>query len=188
MRRKNAVRRAYIGAAAVVFLLATGCDSSGDDKSAKPTASATQSKEQEERAAAESAALAAYRGMWDAQVEAYASGSMKNAKLGDYTTGSATTKIINTSAYYQHKGFAITGKPKLAPKVTAVDIESASHTATISDCVDLTDYVLVRRATGEPVTVDKGDSRRPWTAKAVTAKGGREWRIADYTIHKDRTC
>ncbi|WP_327325211.1 hypothetical protein OG735_23960 [Streptomyces sp. NBC_01210] len=186
---ESAARRVCAGGAAALVLLLTGCSSSGGDEPGPPKASGGQDKEQKERAEAERKALAAYRGMWDAQVEAYSSGSMKKARLGDYTTGEAAENIIGAFTYYQGRGLTFTGKPTVTPKVTAVDVKADPHTATITDCVDTTNYVLVKRATGKPVTVDKDDTRRPWTAKATTAKaGGAEWRITDYTIDKDRTC
>jgi hypothetical protein len=166
---ENAVRWEWVAAAAAGLLLVTGCGSAGDDEPDQPKSSATQSKEETGRATAEHGALDAYRGMWDAQVEAYASGSMENAKLGDYTTGDAATNIISAFDYYTQKGLTLKGKPVLEPKVTAVDVKSDPYTATISDCVDTTDYVLVDRATGKPATVDKEDARRPLTAKATTA-------------------
>ncbi|QKG24567.1 hypothetical protein ACTIVE_6214 [Actinomadura verrucosospora] len=124
--------------------------------------------------------------MWAAQVEAYSSGTMKNARLGDYTTGDAAASIISALTYYNKRGLAFKGKPVIAPKVTSVDIASDPRTATISDCVDMTG-VLVRRATGELLPKTE-DDRRPWTAQATTARGGNDWRIARYTIDKTRTC
>ncbi|WP_406451545.1 hypothetical protein OG782_16215 [Streptomyces sp. NBC_00876] len=166
----------------------TGCSSSGGDEPAPPRASATHDDGQKERSVAQRRALAAYRGMWDAQVEAYSSGSMAKARLGDYTTGDAASMIINLFTYYNEHGLAFKGGPVTNPKVSAVNVGSEVDTATISDCVDMTG-VVVRRATGKPIAVAKEDTRRPWTAKATTAKsGGTEWRISDYTIDKDRTC
>ncbi|MFJ8073891.1 hypothetical protein ACIQ7Q_08150 [Streptomyces sp. NPDC096176] len=187
---ENAALKACTGAAAAVLLLLTGCSSSGEEEPGPPKASSTaQGKEQKERSAAERGALAAYRGMWDAQVKAYSTGSMENARLGDYTTGEAAKNVISAFTYYNGRGLTFKGKPKVTPKVTAIDVKSDPYTATISDCVDTTDYVLVKRTSGKPVAVAEDDNRRPWTATATTAKaGGTEWRISDYTIDKDRTC
>ncbi|MEW2127560.1 hypothetical protein AB0891_28010 [Streptomyces sp. NPDC007259] len=187
-RGKKSGLMACAGAAACLLALATGCGSSGGGKSAEPTPSASKDDGKKERAAAGRDALAAYRGMWDTQVEAYSSGSMKNAKLGDYTTGDAAAKIIEGFTYYNDHGLAFKGRPDTAPKVSAVDVTSDVHTATITDCVDMTG-VVVRRSTGKPIAVAKEDTRRPWTIQATTAKDGKGgWRIADYTIDKDRTC
>lgn len=184
----NTGLKACAGVAAAFLLLVTGCGSSGEDKPGPPKASTSEDSGKKEKAAAERAALAAYRGMWDAQVEANSAGTMAKAKLGEYVIGEAARKVISGFTYYNEHGLAFKERPGTAPKVSAVDVDSAVHTATITDCVDMTG-VVVRRATGKPIAVAKEDVRRPWTAEATTAKaGGTEWRITDYTIDRDRTC
>ncbi|TXS06948.1 hypothetical protein EAO73_03745 [Streptomyces sp. col6] len=187
-RGKKSGLMACAGAAACLLVLATGCGSSGGGKSAEPTPSASKDDGKKERAAAGRDALAAYRGMWDVQVEAYSSGSMKNAKLRDYTTGDAAAMIIETFTYYNANGLAFKGGPDTAPKVSAIDVASSVHTATIEDCVDMTG-VLVQRSSGKPIARAKEGDRHPWTVEATTAKDGKGgWRITDYTIDKDRAC
>lgn len=187
-RGKKTGLMACSGMASCLLVLAAGCGAQDEDKPAKPTASATVDAGAKKRAAAGRDALAAYRGMWDAQVKAYSTGSMKDVKLGEYTTGDAAAMIIDVFTYYKDRGIAFTGAPVTSPKVTAVDVSSPVHTATITDCVDVTG-IVVRRATGKPIGGPKEDNRRPWTAQATTAKDGKGgWRISDYTIDKDRTC
>ncbi|MFC8532430.1 hypothetical protein ACFUJY_00500 [Streptomyces sp. NPDC057249] len=187
-RGKKTGLMACSGMAACLLVLATGCGAKDDEKPAGPTASATADDGAKQRAAAERGALAAYRGMWDAQVKAYSTGSMKDVKLSDYTTGDASAKIIDSFTYYKETGIAFKGGPDTSPKVSAVDVTSPVHTATITDCVDMTG-IVVRRSTGKPIAGAKEDNRRPWTVRATTAKGGKGgWRINDYTIDKDRTC
>ncbi|WP_260696724.1 hypothetical protein [Streptomyces sp. 130] len=188
-RGKKTGLMACSGVAACLLVLAAGCGAEDDGKPSGPTASATRDDGAEKkRAAAERDALAAYRGMWKAQTKAYSTGSMKGVELGDYTTGDAAAHIVEAFTYYQKTDIAFTGPPVISPKVTAVDVDSSVHTATITDCVDVTG-IVVRRATGKPIAGAKEDDRRPWTAKATTAKDGKGgWRIVDYTIDKDRTC
>ncbi|MEV3924102.1 hypothetical protein [Actinomadura coerulea] len=173
----------HAGVTAALLLLSVGCSSS---RNREPDAPPAQSKDRQARAEAEAKALAAYRGMWDTQFEAYSSGTMRNARLGDYTTGEAAKSIISVLTYYNQQGLTFKTRPVIAPKVTSVDVTSDPRTATISDCVDMTG-VVVRRATGEHLPASK-DDRRPWTAHATTAKGGADWRINAYTIDKTRTC
>ncbi|MCX0244604.1 MULTISPECIES: hypothetical protein [Streptomyces] len=187
-RGKKSGLMACAGAAVCLLVLAAGCGSSGDEKHPEPKASAGKDDGEKKRAAAERDALAAYRGMWDAQVEAYSSGSMKNAKLGDYTTGDAAAMIIESFTYYNANDLAFKGRPDTSPKVSAVDVASSVHTATIDDCVDMTG-VLIRRSSGKPIARAKEGDRHPWTARATTAKDGKGgWRITDYTIDRDRPC
>ncbi|MBO2458052.1 hypothetical protein [Actinomadura violacea] len=181
------------GVTAALLVLSVGCGSSSDREPDAPHAASTaqdkstgQDKGQQAKAEAGAKALAAYRGMWATQFKAYSSGSMKNAGLGDYTTGDAAASIISVLTYYNKVGLSFKTKPVISPKVTSVDIASDPRTATISDCVDMTG-VLVRRATGELLPATK-DDRRPWTAQATTAKGGTDWRISGYTIDKTRSC
>ncbi|MFF5334739.1 hypothetical protein [Streptomyces sp. NPDC013181] len=179
---------ACAGVAACLLVLAAGCGSPKDGKPADPAPSTGADDGGKKRAAAEKGALAAYRGMWDAQVEAYSSGSLKDARLSDYTTGDAAANIVEAFTYYKERDLAFKGGPVTEPKVSAVDVTSSVHTATIDDCVDMTG-VLVRRSTGKPIAKAKEGDRHPWTATATTAKDGKGgWRISDYTIDRDRAC
>ncbi|WNI24060.1 hypothetical protein [Streptomyces sp. ITFR-16] len=183
--------KACTGTAAALLLLVAGCGSPGGDEPDAPKATAGRGSRgsedigRQEKAADGRDALAAYRGMWDVQVEAYSSGSMPQEKPAAYTTGDATVQITDALTYYNQQGLAFEGRPVTDPEVSGVDTSSAVHSATITDCVDVTG-IVVRRATGKPLPATK-DDRRPWTAKAMAGSGGAGWRISDYTIDKNHT-
>jgi hypothetical protein len=171
----------------VVLLASCGGDPSDDDTSApSPSASVSASPTADPQAAAKAKVLTAYQAMWNAQVKVYSSGTLKGAELESVAADKALAKIKVTALYYQNHGTIMQGKPKLSPKVASISTGTDSDTATITDCIDSTDYVQVYKKTGKPVgTVDS--NRRhvaTYTARTIATK----WLITDFDIDRDRTC
>jgi hypothetical protein len=122
--------------------------------------------------------------MWAAQVKAYTSGTLKGTDLEKYAGDKALSKAKVTALYYQDHGTIMQGAPKLSPKVTAIN--TSTHTATISDCVDSTNYVQVDKKTKKPVGLLDNNRRHVGTATAHTIAG--QWLITDITLDRERTC
>ena len=190
VRTASSMRRrrrwlAVPGVAAVLLLAGCGGDPS-DDASSSPAASVSASPSTDPQAAAKASVLTVYRKMWDAQVKVYASGTLKDSDLETYAADKALSKIKVTALYYQQHGSVMKGKPTLSPKVTAINATKQPHSATITDCVDTTDYVQVDKKTKKPVGTLDGNRRHVATFKANPIAG--KWRITDFDIDRDRTC
>jgi len=173
---------------AIVVLLAS-CEShptEGGPTSSSPSPIVSASPSIDPQAAAKATVLTVYQKMWDAQVKAYSSGTLKNAGLESVAADQALAKIKVTALYYQDHGTIMKGKPKLSPKVASISTGTDSDTVTITDCIDSTNYMQVYKKTGKPVgTVDS--NRRhvaTYTARTIATK----WLITDFDIDRDRTC
>jgi hypothetical protein len=172
----------------VAIVMVAGCGGSADTSpSSSPSAPATASSPTADpQAAAKATVLAVYRKMWAAQVRAYASGTLKGAGLETYAGDKALSKIKVTALYYQQHGSVMKGEPTLSPKVTAINTSTQPYSATITDCVDTTNYVQVDKKTGKPVGTLDSNRRHVTTFKANPIAG--KWRITDFDIARDRTC
>ncbi|MFZ3491875.1 hypothetical protein ACODT5_01295 [Streptomyces sp. 5.8] len=172
------------------LVLTAGC--SGDDKDSadkKPSsapaptsASPSAGPDQEAR----KQVLAAYRGMWKAQVKIYGTGSFDGSDLDKFAADKALSKVRSAAFYYQENDLVVKGEPKLKddPAVT-LSLGGESKSATIVDCVDSSSFVPENRTTGKKSELD--DNRRKVQTSMARYGSGR-WMITDSTIDKDSTC
>lgn len=170
-------------------MVLTGCSSDKDNKpKTKPSASPTESTSPAPNPSseAEQAVLNAYDAYWEAQKKVYKTGSLKGVDLQPSIADKALAKVRVTTVYYEDRGLAMEGEPKLDPKVTALSLKQDPHTATITDCVDNSDYFTVYKKTGKRVKTTDTVRRHPQTTKVQMI--GKKWIVVDATIARDRTC
>lgn len=188
-RHTRTARHRLLAAAAVAVTagaLTVGC--SKDDKAAPLPASpsASPSPSVDPQAAEKTAMLAVYQAFWDAQLKVYATGTMKDTGIEKVGTDKAYAKVQTTRIYYVDNGFVMTGAPGLSPQVTSLDMTAKPPIATITDCIDSTNYVKVEKASGKPVeTLDKN---RRHVAAYTALKVGGAWQIRDFDISRDQLC
>ncbi|RSS79562.1 hypothetical protein EF919_41100, partial [Streptomyces sp. WAC02707] len=173
------LRRAVVVTTALgVAVTAAGCGSGGEEK--KPTASASPSatKSSDPQATAKAEVLAVYRSYWDAQVKAYAKASPVDTGLDKYAFDKALGKAESELVALKLNGNVIKGEPKLSPEVTAVNLDETPKKATITDCVDVTNWKLLKEKTGEEVKLPKERlTRFVTTINARTV--GDKWMIVE---------
>lgn len=173
--------------AAAVTIVTAGC--SKDNKGATPPLagpSAPASPTVDPQEAEKTALLGVYRAFWDASLKAYSTGSMKNTGMETVGTDKAYAKVQATQIYYRDNGFVMTGAPILSPKVTALDAAAEPPKASITDCIDSTNYIQVEKESGKPVgTLDKN---RRHVATYTALKIGGSWQIRDFEISRDQLC
>ncbi|MCX5215691.1 hypothetical protein OG689_41790 [Kitasatospora sp. NBC_00240] len=176
-------------ALAAATALLTGCGSGGAakvDASPSPSVASSAPPSADPTAAASAAVLTAYRGMWAEEVKAFASGSLKDVNLEQYAGDKALADIKASAVYYQDNNQVFKGEPKLAPKVTAIDLSTTPNRATVEDCVDASNFLPVDKATGTPAKIT--DANRPYVqTSSVRIYAGR-WVVMESTINRDKTC
>jgi hypothetical protein len=139
-----------------------------------------------ERAAAERAALGAYRGMQEAVTRALANPRRAHPELKKYAQDKALSGIYQTLYFYEKNGIVGRGQPRIAPKVTSVNLDRQPRTATVVDCFDATNWTPVNEATGESVSAPGQNERYPVTA--VARELGGRWYVFQSTDERGRTC
>jgi hypothetical protein len=104
---------------------------------------------------ADSAALieAAYRKYWDAKVQAYGKASVQGTDLRKYAVAQAYAQAETEVKALRAKGLVATGQPALSPTVTSVDMKRQTPRGLLTDCTDVSDWSLLKRSTGQKVTL-----------------------------------
>ncbi|MFF2515546.1 hypothetical protein [Streptomyces sp. NPDC058086] len=128
----------------------------------------------------------AYRKYWDEKVAAYAKASVKGTNLKKYAVAEAYSAAETEVNALKTKGLVATGKPVLAPKVTSVDTKRQVPQGSLTDCTDVSQWKLVKQASGEEVTLPEGRLTK-YVTKVVAEKWYGHWVIVKVTP-EERTC
>lgn len=164
---------------------ATLATSAPTSASTTPTTAATSPSTDPAVAEATQEVLDAYRGYWAAKVASYADPSKdQDPNLAVYAIDTALTDAQATLASMRHDGIYVPGEPVLDPEVSDVDL--AASTATVTDCVDTSNWQPLFVASDESAAAP-GQSTRVLATATASVYGGR-WVIAAYAVERDRTC
>lgn len=179
-----------LAAAAVVAsgLLVAGCGSSATPSSSAVSAapeptSASPSPNATDTAKAQ--VLVAYQGYWNTAVQAWSQGSLDGVQINKYAIGNADYLIRSGLQYYMSQNLVMRGRPGLSPKVSTISLNSKPYTATITDCVDTTNFYPVDKTSGKPAPLTSTAHRHPATYQA---KFDAQWWITGGSIDRSRTC
>jgi hypothetical protein len=133
----------------------------------------------------EDAPIAAYRGMWKAFVEAAKTSNPDSPELRTYAQGNALKAIISSLITDRERKSVSKGDVKLNPKVTALKPNAgAPATATITDCVDATQWLEYKVDGG---LWDNEPGARHRTTATVKSSNG-TWRVDSFTLRGGGTC
>lgn len=150
------------------------------------TASATASASVDPTVAAASAAVEeAYRGYWSAKLAVFADPTKEpGGDLSHYAVDTAYSDTVTSMLTFRGSGIAFLGSPTLSPVVQGVDL--TAQTATISDCVDSTNWRPVYTATGASAAAPGQAPRLVATAEAYVYDG--HWTIRTFTVDRETPC
>jgi hypothetical protein len=191
----SAVRDRNVGAAALALCAAvalTACGSSDDgDKgkeSPEPATSSPTSTLSAQEARTRKDVIAAYRGMTDEQVKAYAKGSLSGSKITDFATGKALRNVKDAVFVNMQNGIVSKGEPKVIASENDVELnlDSAPKKATLRVCFDQDTWTPVDKKTGKSVAPPNQVKR--YTINANLENQGDRWRVTDEKADKERTC
>ncbi|WP_190093300.1 hypothetical protein [Streptomyces melanogenes] len=173
--------------AGALLALASCSDSDSDAPSSKPsTTSAAVSPSVSATAGTEdAAALAAYTSSWDAQVEAYSKASEAGTDLKKNTTLRALFDIEHDLEVMRKAGQVTTGKPVISPKVVKVT-DGKIPTATVTDCIDTTHWILTDKASQKPVPLPTTRLIK-YVSTATLEKWGKTWMVTKLTA-QEQSC
>ncbi|MFF3313380.1 hypothetical protein [Streptomyces sp. NPDC002952] len=150
-----------MGAVLCLALLLAGCSDSGSEGEAKTPdpatarASTTAPPPADLRAAEKKAVLSAYSSYWREQVSAYKAGTVKGTRLKEYAVGAAVARVESDLASMKDKGVTTDGRPSHDVRVTALAMSKKVPSATLSDCLDISDWKWTYRKTGAAVPSPK---------------------------------
>jgi hypothetical protein len=141
-------------------------------------------------AAAQAAVLAAYQGYWDVMVRILEHPDPFDAaqadlwsELDQYAIDTAKSDLFSTAFQMSDGGVAMKGEPVLDPVVADLVVGSS---ASISDCVDSSNWQPVDASTGESVAAP-GQAKRVTAAATLVFQDDR-WVVSSYKPNRDETC
>ena len=181
--------------AAAVVLLAVitvaGCTDARPNagppaSSEAPTSTTPSSSAPDLRASATANVLAAYGGFTDAASRAERHPKRAPSELQEYATDKALANVLATIALYRQQGISVQGQAKHDPEVVALTLNGDPATATIRDCIDLTDVTAIYRETGKSALAPNQSQRHVATAEAVMVND--RWMVRDVAADRTRPC
>lgn len=166
------------------LLTLAGCSDSGSDTSSKtsPSPTAVSPSPSSTVDAEDAAVLAAYQSSWDAQTQAYSKASSAGTDLKKNTTLRALFDIEHDLEVMRKAGQVTTGKPVINPKVVKVT-EAKIPTATVTDCIDTTHWILTDKASKKPVPLPTTRLIK-YVSTATLEKWGKTWMVTKLTAQE----
>ncbi|MFE0547438.1 hypothetical protein [Streptomyces sp. NPDC058891] len=133
----------------------------------------------------EALVIAAYTDSWDAQTEAYRRASSAGTSLKKSTTLRALADVESDLSAMRKAGQVTIGRPVIHPRVIKVTSGEIPQ-ATVSDCVDTTNWALVDKASRKKVPLPTGRLAK-YITTASLEKWGTKWMVTKLTA-QDRAC
>ncbi|MGP4001710.1 hypothetical protein [Streptomyces sp. 8N706] len=173
-----------------MLLSLAACSDGGEPDNRKPPSSpapssGSPSPSSDPQAAAEDQALAAYRRVWEEKVKAYAQASSEGTELKKVTTLYALRDIESDLASMRSAKQVTRGKPVLKPEVTALDSKKKIPEATVTDCVDVSKWILVDKASKEKISLPPKRLTK-YVSVANLEKWGNKWMVTKLTAQARR--
>ena len=189
IRNRSTVSVALVALAAIAAT--AGCSSSDGDtakKSPSPTTASPTSTVSAAEAQARKDVIAAYQGMTDEQVKAYAKSSLAGSKITTYATGKALRDVKNSVFVNLQNGIIVKGEPKVTASEDDVTLNSTGTTqrASLKVCFDMNTWDPVDNRTGKSVAPPNQVKR--YTITAQLKKQGSQWQVTDEKADKEKTC
>ncbi|GIM98252.1 hypothetical protein [Paractinoplanes toevensis] len=181
------------GAVVIGSLLLAGASAGCSDdrpqrQDAPPPAStpSLRAPSQDTPASADTKALAAYRGMWNAYATAGESADPTHGDLAQYTTGDALSALTKGLDEYRDKGQVMKGRPVMTPRVTErPPAGDPVQQFEIQDCLDSTNWLIYEKS-GKLVNDEPGGRR--FTGAFVRDTGDGVWKVWSVGVHEVGSC
>ncbi|MDN3028621.1 hypothetical protein [Streptomyces sp. S.PB5] len=164
--------------------LVVGCSNGDSDSSSNPSSTPTTVSPSPSStvSAEDTAVIAAYTSSWDAQTAAYSKASSSGTDLKKNTTFKALADIENDLSAMRKAGQVTTGRPAIDPKVVKVT-DAKIPTATVADCVDTTNWILIDKASKTKVPLPTTRLTK-YVSTATLEKWGTKWMVTKLTAQE----
>lgn len=197
------VRPGMVGAGGLVLLLLAGCGGTGgtsstdrlSDVTPAPTAStatpstggaAPAAPTEGIEGATGRVLLRAYQGWWDAQAAAFGQPGADTSSLRSYSAELALGGALSTVQQLREAKLVMVGRPRNSPVVTSIRLTADPQSATVEDCLDVTDWHQADATTKE--LRDPQQRLTRYVATAELRKSDSRWLIVDFKREVGRSC
>jgi hypothetical protein len=170
-----------------IGLAVNACSTTGNSSTKQPSPERSVSESPSPPspdAMARNQVLAAYEGMRTQQKAAYAKGTSAGTTLTTYAQDKALAKIQGELIRYHAAHITFTGGMVSRAKVTALDLSSTPHKATVTECADISKWRAMQN--GKDVT--SPDQVNRFTVTGAVRTIGSRWTVVDFTVDKAHAC
>ncbi|MGW0651147.1 hypothetical protein ACWD4T_20455 [Streptomyces umbrinus] len=171
----------------------SACSSSDDSDEAKASPSATSSAAEtptpssaDPEAAAKDELLASYQQYLGEVTKSYSQAGTDGTDIKKYATGAALATVQSETKAMDKAGQVTIGKPASTPEVTAINLGRKVPKATITDCMDVSQWKLVDRKTKNEVELPK-ERLTKYVDIISLEKWGKQWVVLKETP-QERKC
>jgi hypothetical protein len=191
VRSRNRLTACSALVALAAITVTAGCSSdNGDRTTASPAPSSAQptTTVSADETKARKAVLAAYHGMTDEQVKAYAEASLAGSDITKYATGNALRDVKDAVFVNMQNGIVVKGEPEVIAGENDVTLDTTSKPprAFLKVCFDTNTWEPVDKKTGKSVAPPNQVKR--YTITAQLQQQGSQWLVTDEKADKERTC
>ncbi|MFF3934126.1 hypothetical protein [Streptomyces hirsutus] len=147
----------------------------------------TATKETPEEAAKKEA-IAAYQAYWAELPKAFAVPAVEGTDLKRYAAAEALNKAEETVANLKSNGRLMTGKPVLSnPTVTGAELGKKTPNASVSACLDVSEWKITDKKTGKPAPV-ASTAVSKYVITSLLERWDGSWKVLKYELHADQPC
>ena len=178
----NRVAGTMAAVAAVVGALSAGCTTSSESAAPHiaPTGTPTTSQDP-----ARAAVLATYTGMWGDYEKDASTANWQNPTLINDATGKALLLFDENLAVDSHHGWIGKGHAVLHPEIDTLAPVANPVAASVSDCADLSNFLMYVAATG--ALKDNVPGGRHLVQASLVKKDG-QWKVSELETGPSGSC
>jgi hypothetical protein len=184
------VRAGALILASVLALQVGACAANSDTSTPStarpvPTPAATSPRPASPSDVASSAAVAAWRGMWQDMTAAAKTSDAQSPLLGRHAAGRALQQLMRMLATDRKAGVVTRGQLLLTPRVTKITLDQRPPMVLIADCGDDTNWLKYKQGTDQ-LQNDVPGGRHAMGGTVLQVNG--EWKVAGFHAQRVGTC
>ncbi|GAA1167526.1 hypothetical protein F4556_001158 [Kitasatospora gansuensis] len=130
--------------------------------------------------------LRAYQGWWDARIAAFGQPEDDPAAVRGYATDQALSDTLVSRQQLREAKLVMVGTPRNSPLVKSIRLTDNPPSATVEDCVDVTDWHQADATT--KALRDPAQRLTRYVATATLRKTDSRWLIVDFKREETRSC
>lgn len=130
--------------------------------------------------------LTAYQDWWNAKIQAFGRSDSDAAQLSILSVGQALSDSLASLHQLHDAKLVMIGSPRISPVVTRLDLTANPPTATVEDCLDVSDWHQADASSRAIKDPPRRLSRYPSTTELRVS--GNSWIVVEVDREVGRTC
>ncbi|MFJ9517309.1 hypothetical protein ACIRPK_03410 [Kitasatospora sp. NPDC101801] len=130
--------------------------------------------------------LRAYQGWWEARITAFGQPEQDPAAVRSFAADQALSDTLITRQQLRDSKLVMIGAPRNSPLVKSIRLTDNPPSATVEDCLDVTDWH--QADAGTKAVRDPASRLTRYVATATLRKADSRWLIVDFKREEARSC